>query len=57
MDFDWFYKLQGIKIFLSSADIYPQFSTPLPHPSSGEIEKLLEKLLFETTQQKKNCTN
>ena len=30
MDFDWFYKLQGIKIFLSSADIYPQFSTPLP---------------------------
>lgn len=30
MDFDWFYKLQGIKIFLSSADIYPQFSAPLP---------------------------
>ena len=40
MDFDWFYKLQGIKIFLSSADIYPQFSPPLPpHTKLLTIEK------------------
>ena len=26
MDFDWFYQLQEIQRFLSSINIYPQFS-------------------------------